>query len=85
MHSAIFLLIKSKRYTPPIERNNGRQRHWLAQFRRRSIVVSKSLEMLECTMALFARFRVNGSIDELIALLKCNFRKNLILSKKSID
>jgi len=63
-------LTQSKKYTPPIERNNGRQRHWLAQFRRRSIVVSKSLEMLECTMTLFARFRINGSIDELIALLK---------------
>ena len=32
-------LTQSKRYTSPIERNNGRQRHWLAAFRRRSIVV----------------------------------------------
>ena len=63
-------LTQSKRYTPPIERNNGRQRHWLAAFRRRSIVVTKSLENLEKTMALFARFRINGSIDELLTLLK---------------
>ena len=63
-------LTQSKRYTPPIERNNGRQRHWLVAFRRRSIVVTKSIENLEKTMALFARFRINGSIDALIALLK---------------
>ena len=63
-------LTQSKHYTPPIERNNGRQRHWLAAFRRRSIVVTRSIENLEKTMALFARFRINGSIDELIALLK---------------
>jgi insertion element IS1 protein InsB len=63
-------LPQSKRYTLPIERNNGRQRHWLAAFRRRSVVVTKSIENLEKTMALFARFRINGSIDELITLLK---------------
>ena len=63
-------LTQSKRYTSPIERNNGRQRHWLAAFRRRSIVVTKSIENLEKTMALFAGFRINGSIDELLALLK---------------
>lgn len=63
-------LPQSKHYTLPIERNNGRQRHWLAAFRRRSVVVTKSIENLEKTMALFARFRINGSIDELITLLK---------------
>ena len=63
-------LTQSKQYTSSIEKNNGLQRHWLAQFRRRSIVVTKSLEMLDKTMALFARFRVNGSINELLALLK---------------
>jgi len=63
-------LTQSKRYTFPTERNNGRQRHWLAAFRRHSIVVTKSLENLEKTMALSARFRINGSIDELLALLK---------------
>ena len=63
-------LAQSKKYTSPIERNNGRQRHWLAAFRRRSIVVTRSLTNLGMIMALFARFRINGSIDELIALLK---------------
>ena len=63
-------LTQSKKYTSAIERNNGRQRHWLAAFRRRSIVVTRSLENLAIFMALFARFRINGSIDELITLLK---------------
>ena len=63
-------LMQSKKYTVQIERNNGRQRHWLAAFRRRSIVVTRSLENLAIFMALLARFRINGSIDELITLLK---------------
>lgn len=37
-----------------IEQNNGRQRHWLAAFRRRSIVISKSLKVLKATLAPFA-------------------------------
>ena len=67
-------ITQSKRHTSPIERNNGRQRHWIAAFGRKSIVVTKSIENLERTMALFARFRINGSIDELIALLKWTSR-----------
>ena len=68
-------LDQSKNYTPPIERNNGRQRHWLAAFRRRSIavksiVVTRSLTNLDMIIVLFARFRINGSIDELIGLVK---------------
>ena len=63
-------LTQSKKYTVQIERNNGRQRHWLAAFRRRPILVTRSIENLTISMALFARFRINGSIDELIALLK---------------
>ena len=63
-------LTKSKKYTSTIERNNGRQRHWLAAFRRRSIVVTRSLENLAISMTLFARLCINGSIDKLIALLK---------------
>ena len=63
-------LTQSKRYTSAIERNNGRQRHWLAAFRRRSIVVTKSLDNLHKIISLFARFRINGTIDELFALAK---------------
>jgi insertion element IS1 protein InsB len=51
-------LFQGKSGAVAIERNNGSQRHWFARFRRKSIVVSKSLYMVELTMALFARFHV---------------------------
>jgi insertion element IS1 protein InsB len=53
-------LIMSKRETRGIERNHTPNRHWFARFKRKSIVVSKSLEMVDLTMALFAKFHVNG-------------------------
>ena len=49
-----------------IEQNNGRQRHWFARFRRKSIVVTRSLLMLELTMRLFATFHVNGNDANLL-------------------
>ena len=52
-----------KDQTYRIEQNNSRQRHWFARFRRRSIVVSKSLEMIELTMGLFAAFHVNKTAN----------------------
>ena len=42
------------------ERNNGRQRHWFARFRRRTCVVSRSVAMVDATMALFAFYHCNG-------------------------
>ena len=62
-------LKQSKAGTVAIERNNGRQRHWFARFRRKSIVVSKSLQMVELTMALFARFHVNGNWQDILTLV----------------
>jgi insertion element IS1 protein InsB len=62
-------LVQSKRTTHDIERNHCRQRHWFGRFERKSIIVSKSKEMVDLTMALFARFWVNGNQDELISLL----------------
>ena len=38
---------QGKGETVALERNNGQQRHWTAALRRRSIVVSKSLAMIE--------------------------------------
>lgn len=61
-------LLQSKSQTYYIEQNNGPQRHWFARFMRKSIVVSKTLEMVDLTMALFARFHVNGSWKEFISL-----------------
>lgn len=62
-------LKQSKSESPAIESNNCRQRHWLVRFKRKSLVVSKSLQMVELSIALFARFRVNGNIDEISSLL----------------
>ena len=55
--------------TRGIERDNGRQRHWLARFRRRSIVVSKSKRMVDVSLALFARFAGNTRIGDLLSML----------------
>lgn len=54
--------VVTKSETVAIERNNSDNRHWFARFHRRTKVVSKSREMVDLTMALFARFRVNGDI-----------------------
>jgi insertion element IS1 protein InsB len=63
-------LIQSNATTHAIERNHCRQRHWFGRFKRKSIIVSKSQEMVEVTMALFAKFWVNGNQDELLSLLQ---------------
>jgi insertion element IS1 protein InsB len=62
-------LVMSKTGTGRIERNHCRQRHWFGRFKRKSIIVSKSQEMVDLTMALFAKFWVNGNQAELLALL----------------
>jgi hypothetical protein len=51
-----------------ISRNHCRQRHWFGRFKRKSIIISKAKEMVELTMALFARFRVNGDVAEIFTL-----------------
>ena len=55
--------------THGIERDNARQRHWLARFRRRSIVVSKAKRMVDVSIALIARFAGNDRIGDLISML----------------
>jgi insertion element IS1 protein InsB len=62
-------LAQSKATTHDIERNHCRQRHWLGRFKRKSIMVSKSMEMIDLTMGLFAKFWVNGNQHELLSLL----------------
>lgn len=61
-------LYQGKDKTHGIERNNGRQRHWFARFRRKSIVLSKAKWMVDVTMALFSRFRVNGFLQDIMKL-----------------
>jgi insertion element IS1 protein InsB len=62
-------LVQSQTGTGCSERNHCRQRHWFGRFRRKSIIVAKSLEMVDLTMALFATFWVNGNQEGLIPLL----------------
>src|SRR5215210_129500 len=62
-------LYTGKDETHAIERDNARQRHWLARFRRRSIVVSKTRRMVDVSIALFARFAGNNRIADLISML----------------
>ena len=60
--------VQTKAETHGIERNNCRMRHWFGRFKRKSIIVSKSLEMVNITIALFASFRVNGKVSEILKI-----------------
>jgi insertion element IS1 protein InsB len=62
-------LYVGKDQTHGLERDHAWQRHWLARFRRRSIVVSKARRMVDTSIALFARFGGNDRIGELAAML----------------
>jgi insertion element IS1 protein InsB len=62
-------LYVGKDETHGIERDHARQRHWLARFRRRSIVVSKAIRMVDASIALFARFGGNNRIGDLASML----------------
>ena len=61
-------LVETKAETHRIERNDCRMRHWFGRFKRKSIIVSKSLEMVDLTIALFAKFRVNGNVFDILNL-----------------
>jgi IS1 family transposase len=62
-------LIQTKKETHGVERNNFRQRHRCGRFRRKTCIVSRSLLMIDLTIALFARFHVNGTREEISQLL----------------
>ena len=62
-------LVQRKATPHPLARHHGRQRHGFGRCKRQSIMVSQSQEMVELTMALFARFWVHGNQDELLSLL----------------
>ena len=61
-------LVQDKAETHAIERNNCLMRHWFGRFKRKSIIVSKSVEMVNVTIALFARFRVNGDVFDILKI-----------------
>ena len=52
-----------------IERDRARQRHRLARFRRRSIVVSRSVRLIDASIALFAAFGGNDKVQDLVSML----------------
>jgi len=52
-------LFQGKDKTFSIEQNSSRQRHWFARFRRKTLANSRSLEMLDITMRIFAAVHVN--------------------------
>ncbi len=62
-------LFVGKDETHGVERDHARQRHWLARFRRRSIVVSKSVRLIDASIALFAAFGGNNKIQDLLSML----------------
>ena len=57
------LLIQTKVETHGVEWDNFGQRHWFAWFRRKACVVSRSLQMVDLTMALYAKFWVNSTFN----------------------
>ena len=61
-------LIQTKAETHGVERNNSRQRHWFGRFRRKTCIVSRSWEMVDLTVSLFARFHVNGDFSEILQM-----------------
>ena len=63
-------LFVGKEETHGIERDNSRQRHWLARFRRRSCVVSKVKRMVDASIALYVRFADDAGIGELLSMAK---------------
>ena len=63
-------MFRRKRKHIGLERNNCLMRHWFGRFKRKSIIVSKGVEMVNLTIALFARFRVNGNVFDILNLDK---------------
>jgi IS1 family transposase len=57
------LLVQTKSETHLIESNNMPQRHWFARFRRKTCVVSRSLEMIDLTTMLYAAVHVNKQVE----------------------
>jgi insertion element IS1 protein InsB len=57
------LLLQTKRKSHLIESNNMPQRHWFACFRRKTVCVSRSLEMIDLATMLYAKFHVNGTFN----------------------
>ena len=62
-------LAQTKAQTHGVERNSFRQRRWFGCFRRKTCIVSRCKQMVDLTMSLFTRFRVNGTPDQIASFL----------------
>jgi len=62
-------LVQTKEKTHGVGRNNFGQRYWFGCFRRKTCIVSRCKQMVDLTMSLFARFRVNGTPDQIMSFL----------------
>ena len=60
--------VQTKAETQGIERNKCQMQHGVRRFKRKSIIVSKSVEMVNITITLFPRFRVNGDVFEILKI-----------------
>ena len=56
------LLIQAKVQAYGVECDNFRQCHWFARFRRKTCVVSRSMQMVDLTTMLYAAVHVNKMI-----------------------
>lgn len=52
------------------------------QFKRKHTIVSKNLEIVNLTVALFARFRVNGDVSEILKIGQAE--PNIIIYAKTL-
>lgn len=59
-------LVQTKAETHGIECNNCQIHYGLGRFKRKSIIVSKSVQRVALAAALFARFRVNGDVFDIL-------------------
>ena len=58
-------LIQTKSETHLIESNNMPQRHWFARFRRKTVCVSRSKEMVDLIVGLYSKFHANIKINHI--------------------
>ena len=63
------LLIQTKSETHLIESNNAPQRHWLGRFRRKTCIVSRSMDMIDLSVMLYAAIHVNKTLEITLPIL----------------
>ena len=82
--------VQTKAETQGIERNKCQMQHGVRRFKRKSIIVSKSVEMVNIMITLFPRFRVNGDVLEILKIGQTEpsiiiYTKTLFLSVVTVN